>query len=65
MLYRITRGRWDIPMGVYNEFEADNDEMAKKTFTEISERKDNSWETMYLYRVDQVEKTTILDTVLR
>lgn len=65
MLYRITSGRWDTPTRVYKEFEADeadNDAAAKKTFREISERKENSWETMFLYRVDQVEKTTMIGT---
>lgn len=63
MKYRITYGRWDTETRVYKEFEATSDEEAKKTFKEISERTENSWETMFLYRVDQIEKTTVLDTV--
>jgi len=69
MKYRITSGRWDVPMEVYMEFDATNDgdttsdEKARKVFREITERKENSWETMFLHRVDQVEKTTILATV--
>ena len=69
MKYRITSGRWDVPMEVYMEFDATNDgdttsdEKARKVFREITEHKENSWETMFLHRVDQVEKTTILATV--
>lgn len=63
MLYRITQERWDVPKTVYKEFQADNDECAKMIFRKISEHKENAWETMFLYRVDQIEKTTILDTV--
>ena len=63
MKYRITSGRWDVPMSVYEEFEAANDEEARSKFNKISKLKGNSWDTMFLYRVDQVEKTTVLDTV--
>ena len=63
MKYRITSGRWDVPMSVYEEFEATNDEEARSKFNKISKLKGNSWDTMFLYRVDQVEKTTVLDTV--
>ena len=63
MKYRITGGRWDFPMATYKEFEAASDNKAIKEFRKISEREENSWETMFLYRVDQVEKTTVLDTV--
>ena len=63
MKYRITSGRWDTPMTIYKEFEATSDNEARKKFKKVSKRKENSWETMFLYRVDQVEKTTVLDTV--
>ncbi len=65
MRYRITHSRWDVPTAVYKEFETVSDDEAKKTFKEISEKKENAWETMFLYRVDQVqiEKLTVLDTV--
>lgn len=63
MKYRITSERWDIPRRVYKEFEAVNDEKAKDVFKRVSELKENSWETMFLYRVDQVEKVTVLDSV--
>lgn len=63
MLYRITSGRWDVPSSTYAEFNAADDETAKKVFREISSRKENSWETMFLYRVEQVEKMVVLDSV--
>lgn len=63
MNYRITSGRWDIPMTVYKEFEASSDQEARKIFKKISDRQENSWNTMFLYRIDQVEETTVLDTI--
>ena len=63
MLYRITSGRWDVPMSVYKEFKAGSDETAKNIFNEVAQRKENSWDSMFLYRVDQIEKTTVLDSV--
>ena len=63
MTYRITSGRWDVPSSTYKEFDAPNDEAAKKIFREIAGRKENSWEAMLLYRVEQVEKTAVLDSV--
>ena len=63
MRYRITTSRWDVASSVYKEFDAVDDEAAKNEFREISGRKENSWETMFLHRVEQVEKTTVLDSV--
>ena len=65
MKYRITASRFDIPEHVIKTFEADpnNDDLrAKLKFAEYKGNQNYIWDTLSLIRVDQEEKTTLLNS---
>lgn len=63
MRYRITAGRWDVVDRTVREFEATDDEAAKKVFDALSAREEYAWDTMILYRIEQVERKTPIGSV--
>tara|TARA_B100000508_G_scaffold140845_1_gene143807 strand:+ start:1985 stop:2200 length:216 start_codon:yes stop_codon:yes gene_type:complete len=61
--YKITTARFDVPTETYKEFDAADDDAAKKEFEELAEKPELAFETMFLKRIDAPavpEKTTIL-----
>lgn len=60
MRYRIKWQRWDTQARIY-EFDANSDEEAKVLFEKRFVNNENyDWEWLDLYRVDVVEKITII-----
>ncbi len=62
MKYRITAGRWDIAPHEIGKFEAATDEEARRKFEQVKSNQAYAWDCLNLLRIDQVEKTSLLET---
>lgn len=63
MQYRIMSGRWDVSDSVCKEFEAENDDEARRIFDEIAREQAHAWDSMQLFRIDQPEILTYISSV--
>ena len=63
MKYRIMSSHCGDAPEKAEEFETDSDQKALKRINYLRNKKEYSWDTLWLYRIDQEEKTTLLENV--